>query len=1065
MASKIDVDDMVSEKQSRFNGQLGVEKPITIDQLLKPNEDNNLVLIQGAGGVGKSYMMETAALHWAQGKIWKDVSFLFLFQFKELNLFANKSFKEAIETVYQTVFSDVKFEDLTKMGDKVLFLMDGIDEFADLNNTLNSSYYCNDTSVASGFYKLIKSQYLPGRKLIVTGRTSSCDQIRSTFKELSIKSFDILGFSSDQVKEYVQTYFSVNETKSQSLLESIEQHEKLELMSRTPAFLWSLCELHQQTEAFIKIETVTQLFAWQITVYLQQHFRFVAPKGSISTTSSMDIFNALDLRIMIKKLSKIAKTSLDKSNVLIDVSEIASQEHTIQSMEKSGFINLVMTSYGEKIQFYHMLMQEFLTAIHFMVTPSLDDQELLDKDIYHGVAPLYAGLKGSCLANSTSPQDLTRFVRNLKICHQQPLRVPRLLSFADRSLAKEDQFLEILFEYQNHLDRPFIGACEEHSNLITMSKAIAYPYSRFFESVPDGHYYNGTIDYGSCAAFPKFYKLAKILEQCDVRTTHNMKEFFENCLQKEIKFRPTSGLGQNIQSFEKAFFAWKRFCTNFCKKLSMFNGFHFSACNRTTNRRRNWIDHYFTKALCNMETLKNADQLFLEMGIPSFNLFFQSLKFCESYDTTKCKLMGLLHELLGVSAFKHDCHWCSQQSFGITKQNCSKQRRAFINVEGLIACIHLNGLIKMYDILEDYARYEKYANRTLTTICSGSINQCVKTLNVKQGQKKYSSSHVVYFFQKFGKIFGHRILSLKLIRSMDIETLKPFLCKIPMLLFFNTHFYDTHSLHSLISHVSNCSDGNIEYILFDYYHKTRDFDYIIANELALKSVFNVKKMVIRVATNPHRAAYLIRRNILNHAHLPLFRLEHVYLILNNLDSRFCVLLQDILPFVQIIEIVPFQGVVFNEVMIEFCKKKFATSVKSLSSMKIKKVIIQGWKLNLENAIIIWEKPDELVSGVEEVSKEHLQNLGLVLVTNFLLSCFGCLLFTAASLYESWFYGDLKNSSFINAKDVDGSKVIKEECLHLFFEFVVFILIFSIILYFHWIPGERFLSYQDPIIPM
>ena len=747
MASKIDVDDMVSEKQSRFNGQLGVEKPITIDQLLKPNEDNNLVLIQGAGGVGKSYMMETAALHWAQGKIWKDVSFLFLFQFKELNLFANKSFKEAIETVYQTVFSVVKFDDLAKMGDKVLFLMDGIDEFADLNNTLNASYYCNDTSVASGFYKLIKSQYLPGRKLIVTGRTSSCDQIRSTFKELSIKSFYIRGFSSDQVKEYVQTYFSVNKTKSQSLLESIEQHEKLMLMSKTPAFLWSLCELHQQTEAFIKIETVTQLFAWQITVYLQQHFRFVAPKGSISTTSPMDIFNAPELRMIVTKLSKIAKTSLDKSNVLIDVSKIDSQEHTIQSMEKSGFINLVMTSYGEKIQFYHMLMQEFLTAIHFMVTPSLDDQELLDKDIYHGVAPLYAGLKGACLANSTSPQDLTRFVRNLKICHQQPLRVPRLLSFADRSLEKKDQFLEILFEYQNHLDRPFIGACEEHSNLIKICKEIASGYSSVFESVPEGHYYNGTIDYGSCTAFPKFYMIANILEQCDVRTTDNMKEFFENCLQKEIKIRPTSELSQHLQLFEKAFFAWKRFCTNFCKKLSMFNGFHFSACNRTTNRRRNWIDHYFTKTLCNMETLKYHLPYLITYNNTILLFILEKSEFCELNDATKGIILSLLHKLLGVSAFKHDCHWCSQQSYGITKQYCSIQRSAFINEEGLIACFYLNELIKMYDNLEDYAELEKYMNRTLTTICSVSINQCVKTLNVEQGQKNTALAMWCIFFK------------------------------------------------------------------------------------------------------------------------------------------------------------------------------------------------------------------------------------------------------------------------------------------------------------------------------
>ena len=229
------------------------------------------MLIQGGGGVGKTYMMETAALHWAQGKIWKDVNFLFLLKFKELNLFSNRTFEEALTTIYQTVFNVAKFEDLVKFGDKVLFLMDGIDEFSDLKETLDASPYCKDTSVAKGFYKL--SQYIPGKKLIVTGRTTSCDQIRSTFKELSIKSLNIKGFSSDQVKDYVEIYFSGNKNKSKSLLESIGEQEKLDLMSRTPAFLWSLCELHQQSETFTNIQTVTQLFAWQLTIYLQQHFR------------------------------------------------------------------------------------------------------------------------------------------------------------------------------------------------------------------------------------------------------------------------------------------------------------------------------------------------------------------------------------------------------------------------------------------------------------------------------------------------------------------------------------------------------------------------------------------------------------------------------------------------------------------------------------------------------------------------------------------------------------------------------------------------------------------------
>ena len=187
MASKLNVDDLITGQQSRHNEQLDAEKTTTIDQLLNSNQDSNLVLIQGAGGVGKSYMMETAALHWAEGKIWKNVRLLFLLKFKELNLFSDRPFKESLETIHQTVFNVVNLEDLEKIGNQILFLIDGIDEFADLKNTLNASPYCKDTTVASGFSKLIKSQYLPGRKLIVAGRISSCDQVRSTFKELSIK--------------------------------------------------------------------------------------------------------------------------------------------------------------------------------------------------------------------------------------------------------------------------------------------------------------------------------------------------------------------------------------------------------------------------------------------------------------------------------------------------------------------------------------------------------------------------------------------------------------------------------------------------------------------------------------------------------------------------------------------------------------------------------------------------------------------------------------------------------------------------------------------------------------
>ena len=56
MASKLNVDDLITGQQSRHNEQFDAEKTTTIDQLLNSNQDSNLILIQGAGGVGKSYI-------------------------------------------------------------------------------------------------------------------------------------------------------------------------------------------------------------------------------------------------------------------------------------------------------------------------------------------------------------------------------------------------------------------------------------------------------------------------------------------------------------------------------------------------------------------------------------------------------------------------------------------------------------------------------------------------------------------------------------------------------------------------------------------------------------------------------------------------------------------------------------------------------------------------------------------------------------------------------------------------------------------------------------------------
>ena len=319
ISSKTDTDQHLANNNRSYHvtQQLNLKKKITIDQLIGAINENNIVLIQGAGGVGKSYTLETAALHWAKGKIWQEIDFVFLLKFRELNLFdENIPLKEAIQIIYNSVFMNLKYDELLAVGDRVMILMDGLDEFANFNKSLTgvkSPYSCNDSSISSGLYSLIQPSCFPGHKLVITGRPSHCEQLRSSFKELSIDSFDILGFSPNQVNEYIENYFSSNKEKTINLKGIIEQSENLQLMSRVPAFLWSLCELHQESESFGNITTMTPIFVWQLTIFLRQHLRQLNSTENVSN-DPMDIFHKPTVKKLVLHLSKVAEMTLTRAN-------------------------------------------------------------------------------------------------------------------------------------------------------------------------------------------------------------------------------------------------------------------------------------------------------------------------------------------------------------------------------------------------------------------------------------------------------------------------------------------------------------------------------------------------------------------------------------------------------------------------------------------------------------------------------------------------------------------------------------------------------------------------------
>ncbi|XP_066917483.1 NACHT, LRR and PYD domains-containing protein 9-like [Clytia hemisphaerica] len=437
-------------------GRKNLKEVVTIDQLLH-SRNKSMSILQGPGGVGKTSTLEAAVLHWSQGKIWTDVKFVFLFKFRELNLFEDLPFKSAVSKMYDGILKDLKFDDLDSYGEKIVFLMDGIDEFQTLNKTLDQPSYGNDTSIAAGLYKLIHSEYFPGRQVVMTGRSHACQKIRSKFNKLKIDTYKVLGFSLFKAKEYIKLYFEDNDiTKANNLIARINKAHKLQVMATTPAFLWSLCEIQQNIEMFEEFDTLTPLWVLQLTLFFKEHL-LNSTNSTIADENIMELFAKSEIQELLYELSSIAKETLETGTLLVDSKKF--KISNITALERSGFVNVISTKKGNKVEFYHLLMQEFLVALHFLKSDFKDhayEMEWIRTYDDLRFVPSYAGLRGGCVANSSSSRYVIDFVRNLNLCNggENQTNVALFLSKANSWQRMSVRvYPEAFHEYQNNMTK------------------------------------------------------------------------------------------------------------------------------------------------------------------------------------------------------------------------------------------------------------------------------------------------------------------------------------------------------------------------------------------------------------------------------------------------------------------------------------------------------------------------------------------------------------------------------------------------------------------------------------
>ncbi|XDV22082.1 hypothetical protein PO909_027048 [Leuciscus waleckii] len=374
------------------------------------------VLTKGNAGIGKSVSVQKLILDWAEGKAHQDVDFMFVLQFRELNLI--KDHQCSLHSLVLDFHPELKELD-SKIYDKckVVFIFDGLDEcritlmfsdekVSDVNET---------SSVGVLISNLIKGDLLPSAHIWITSRPAAANQIPSKYIN---RVTEIQGFNDPQKEEYFRRRIT-DEHQASIIISHIKKSRSLHIMCHIPVFCWITSTvlqniLKQDVNAEIP-QTLTEMYIHFLLIQINMRNQKYEERDPEKLQSNRD---------MILKLAELAHKQLMKGNVMFYEKDLT--ESGIDVTDASVYSGICTEIFKEEpvihqkkvYCFIHLSFQEFLAAFyefHSQQKPlDMRLEEVIDESLQNGRLDLFLRflLGVSLESNQRLLQDLLTHTEN-----------------------------------------------------------------------------------------------------------------------------------------------------------------------------------------------------------------------------------------------------------------------------------------------------------------------------------------------------------------------------------------------------------------------------------------------------------------------------------------------------------------------------------------------------------------------------------------------------------------------------------------------------------------------------
>ena len=348
----------------------------SIEEMLAPFSlsEPQFILIEGAPGIGKTYLIQEIARFWGNGEILRAFKLVLIVRLREYTSCPFKNFEELLQSFFkgENVTEGITLcsKYFSSNGGKE-FLFDGFDELPE--DRLHNSFISN----------ILMRKSFPCCGIVISSRPSYADSIRNKYKLTNL--VNILGFNEEERNSYINKALHGSTKEIENITQHLETHFTISNLCFVPFNMAVL--LYLFVKKHYLPENIFELYNYCVCCTIH---RYLTRKGQ-SNEDKITCSNLKNLpepyKTVINQLSKFAMETLLIDKIIFteeevksacpDVTKVVDGFGLLQAVEKSNEIGKTYTYH-----FIHFSIQEFLAAYYIACLSPDQTLKALEKQFW-----------------------------------------------------------------------------------------------------------------------------------------------------------------------------------------------------------------------------------------------------------------------------------------------------------------------------------------------------------------------------------------------------------------------------------------------------------------------------------------------------------------------------------------------------------------------------------------------------------------------------------------------------------------------------------------------------------